>query len=316
MHWSLWCLFAFLAVFLFALSSMLVCFFMAFYSPKRKPLNEDDYDIPGGEIYQVHKSKLIEWTKKVRAMPHEAIEITSFDGLTLRGRYYEYKPGAPVEILFHGYRGSADRDLCGAVERAFRVGRSALIVNQRGSGTSDGHVITFGIKERRDCLTWIKKVIEIFGDDVKIVITGVSMGAATVMMAAGEDLPKNVISVLADCGYTSPKEIICKVMRDMHLPPALIYPFDWLAARVFGRFNLNEASAIEAMKRCKIPTVFIHGDADDFVPYEMSVRLYEACASEKKVLITATGSGHCLAYLDDPDEYVRRLNEIYKEWKI
>ena len=142
------------------------------------------------------------------------------------------------------------------------------------------------------------------------------MGAATVMMAAGEDLPKNVISVLADCGYTSPKEIICKVMRDMHLPPALIYPFDWLAARVFGRFNLNEASAIEAMKRCKIPTVFIHGDADDFVPYEMSVRLYEACASEKKVLITATGSGHCLAYLDDPDEYVRRLNEIYKEWKI
>ena len=317
MHWSLWCLFIGAGLLIIALLTSLVCFLMVFYSKKRIPLGEDEYAIPPGEIYEVFRDEMIAWTKEVRSMPHEDIEITSHDGLTLRGKYYEYEAGAPVEILFHGYKGNAERDLCGAVERAFKVRRNALIVDHRAAGFSDGHVISFGINERRDCLGWIKKVIERFGDDVKIVITGISMGAATVMMAAGEeDLQGNVISVLADCGYTSPKEIISKVVKDMKLPAKIFYPFIKLGARIYGRFDLEDTSPIEAMKKCSVPIVFVHGDTDDFVPYDMSVRLCEACASEKKTLITVKGAGHGLAYPVDREGYVNRLNEIYDEWGV
>ena len=298
------------------LITSLICFLMVFYSPKRRVLREDEYEIPAGEIYEVYREDMIAWTKQIRCMPHEDVEIRSFDGLTLRGKYYEYKNGAPVEILFHGYKGNAERDLCGAVERAFAVGRNALIVNHRASGPSDGHVISFGINERRDCLSWIDFTISKFGSDVKIVITGISMGAATVMMASGEKLPENVISILADCGYTSPKEIICKVVDDMKLPTKLLYPFIKLGARIYGGFDLEEASPIEAVKKCTRPIVFVHGDDDAFVPYDMSVRLCEACASDKKVLITVKGAGHGLAYPKDPEGYVNQLNQIYDEWKL
>ena len=301
---------------LIALITSLICFLMVFYSPKRKTLGEDEYEIPEGEIYEVYREDMIAWTKQIRAMQHEDVEIKSFDGLTLRGKYYEYKAGAPVEVLFHGYKGNAERDLCGAVERAFAVGRNALIVNQRASGPSDGHVITFGINERRDCLSWIDYTISKFGSDVKIVITGISMGAATVMMASGEKLPKNVISILADCGYTSPKEIICKVVDDMKLPTKLLYPFIKLGARIYGGFNLEEASPIEAMRKCTLPIVFVHGDADAFVPHDMSIRLCEACASEKKILVTVKDAGHGLAYPKDRDGYVNKLNEIYDKWNV
>lgn len=293
-----------------------VCFMMVFKAPKRKVLGPDEYEIPNGRIYEVFRDEMISWIKSVRTMPHEDFSITSFDGLTLCGKYYELKKGAPMEIMFHGYKGNAERDLCGAVERAFRVGRNALIVNQRGSGSSEGNVISFGINERRDCLSWIDFVIKEFGPDVKIMLTGISMGAATVMMASGEKLPKNVIGVLADCGYTSAKDIIKKVIKDMKLPPNLFYPFVKLGARIFGGFDLEETSPIEAVQRCKVPIIFVHGDTDAFVPYEMSVRLHEACTSDNKAMITIAGAGHGLAYPVDKDGYVRQLNELNEKWSL
>lgn len=312
----LWLCIALIAVLIAALLTSFICYRMVFYSPKRRPIGPDEYEIPEGDIYEVYRDDMIEWTKQIRAMPHEDVEIVSHDGLVLRGKYFMKSPELPVEILFHGYKGTAERDLCGAVERAFAVNRNALIVNHRAAGPSDGHVISFGINERRDCLRWIDFAIQKFGKDVKLVITGISMGAATVMMAAGEDLPTNVISVLADCGYTSPKEIICKVVRDMKLPVKLLYPFIKLGARLYGRFNLEEASPIEAMKKCSVPIVFVHGDADDFVPYDMSKRLFEACASEKKILITVPGAGHGLAFPKDRKGYVDQLNAVYDKWNV
>ena len=150
---------------------------LVFYSPKRRVLGEDEYEIPKGDIYEVFRDDIIRWTKDIRKMPRRSYEIKSFDGLTLRAKYYEYEAGAPIELLFHGYRGNAERDLCGAVQRCFHLKRNAFIVDHRASGESDGHVITFGIKERLDALSWIDLIIKEFGDDVKIMITGISMGA-------------------------------------------------------------------------------------------------------------------------------------------
>ena len=290
-----------------------VCYRIMLYSKPRKLPGEGEYEIPEGEIYAVFKEDMIGWTKMIRAYPYKEYSIQSFDGLTLRAKLYEYKPGAPIELMFHGYRGYAERDLSGGVERCFKLGHSALLIDHRGAGCSDGHVITFGILEKRDALRWVDFAVREFGQDARLILTGISMGAATVMMVAGEELPPQIQYVLADCGYTSPREIISKVMRDLKLPPALLYPCATLGARIFGGFNLNEDSPLEAMARCKLPVVFAHGDADDFVPYDMSVRLCEVCTGRHKKLVTIRGAGHGLAFPVARDEYVEALAEFKRE---
>ena len=310
-YWLFWAVA--LCVLLVPVAITLYCFFNVFYVPKRKPEDPNVFEIPEGDIYEVYREDMVNWTKMIRSMPREEMEITSFDGLVLRGRYYEFAPGAPVELLFHGYRGNAERDLNGGVARCFSLGRSAILIDHRASGRSEGHVTTFGIYERLDCREWVNFALERFGPDVKLILTGVSMGAATVMMAMGETLPPNVVCVLADCGYTSPKEIICKVIRDMHLPAPVVYPFVRLAARLFGHFDLEETSPLEAVAKAAVPLILIHGDNDEFVPYEMSARLYEACASPKK-LVPIAGAGHGLAYPADREGYVKALADFEAEW--
>ena len=287
-----------------------ICYRIAFYAPPRKPLPEGTIEIPEGEIYEVHREKMENWVRQMWKLPHQSFEITSFDGLKLYAKYYEYAPGAPIELMFHGYRGSAERDLSGGIERCFRVGRSALIVDQRCAGKSGGHVITFGICERRDCLKWIDFTIDHFGPDVKIILTGISMGAATVLMAGAEKLPPNVVGILADCGYSSAKAIMYEVIRKMGLPPVISYPFVKLGARIFGHFDPEETSPLEAVRRCKLPVIFFHGEADDFVPCFMSRENFDACAGRKH-LVTIPGAGHGLAYAVEPDRYVEELSDFF-----
>ena len=289
-----------------------VCYRIAFYVPRRGQQEQgDEIDIPTGEIYEVFREDMERWAREVRALPREDVQITSFDGLTLTGKYYEYAPGAPVELMFHGYRGNAERDLSGGVQRCFKLRRSALIVDQRCSGGSGGNVITFGVNEHRDCHSWLEFMLKRFGPDVKIILTGISMGASTVLMAADKPLPDNVIGILADCGYTSARDIIKVVIRDkMNLPASLGYPFVKLGARIFGHFDLEELSAVEVMKKCTVPVIFFHGEDDDFVPCDMSRENYEACVS-RKMLVTIPGAGHGLAYPVAPDRYLGALAEFF-----
>ena len=300
-----------------------VCYRRMLYSPPRKMPGKDAYDIPPGDIYEVFREDMIAWTKMIRAYPYKDYSIQSFDGLTLRAKFFEYKPGAPIELMFHGYKGNAERDLNGGVERCFKLGHSAMLIDHRASGYSDGHVITFGILERRDCLDWVDFAIREFGEDVKLILTGISMGAATVMMAAlprnprekvtSNPLPPQVKYILADCGYTSAKDIISKVMGEMGLPPKLLYPCAKLGARLLGHFNLDETSPLNAVMRAGVPIVFAHGDADDFVPYDMSVALFNLCGAPHKKLITVHGAGHGLAFPVGRDEYVDALAEFKRE---
>lgn len=300
-----------LMVFL-TLITAFISFRMAFYVTEKQKKESESRDIPNGEIYEPYRELMVNWRNEAKSLVKEEVTITSFDGLTLHGKYYEFSKGAPIELMFHGYRGSAQRDLCGGVQRCFKLGRNALIVDQRTSGESEGNVITFGVNESRDCLSWIDFMLDHFGSDIKIILTGISMGASTVMMAAGMELPKNVIYVLADCGYTSQKEIIKKVIRQMKLPAGILYPFVKLGARLFGHFDLEERTALEAMKKTKIPVIFIHGDTDDFVPCSMSEENFNACIAPKKLLIVK-GAGHGLGYLVDNEGYFKALVEFSNE---
>lgn len=290
-----------------ALAVTLVCFFKIFYSPKRK---HEEFPMPSGAIYDEFRDDMLKWITEARTRLHKDVSIRSFDGLTLRGKYYEYEKGAPLEILFHGYRGSALRDMSGGIARCFSVGHSALVVDHRASGESDGHVISFGINESRDCVAWVDFVLREIDPDARIILTGISMGAATVMIASATELPPNVVGVLADCGYTSARAIIKQEMRKMHLPANLIYPFARLAAWLFGRFDIDETSPIEALKKARVPVIFFHGDTDAYVPYEMSAENYAACVSEKK-LVKITGAGHGLCFPKDRETYVSALRAFF-----
>jgi pimeloyl-ACP methyl ester carboxylesterase len=299
-----------LTILVLILAITLYCYKVAFYVPPRKPLPEDFIDVPPGAVYEPFHPQMRAWALENKKRKQEHFSIKSFDGLTLWGTYYEYAPGAPVELMFHGYRGNAQRDLPGGVQRCFACGRSAFVVDQRCSGRSEGRTITFGVNERKDCLKWVDFLVEHFGPQVKIILTGISMGAATVVMAGGEALPPNVIGILADCGYSSQKEIQLKVAKEMGFPAKLCYPFIRLAARVFGGFDLEETTPLEALKRVKVPVIFFHGQADGFVPCHMSRAMYEACPG-KKDIYTVPGADHGLAYPVDMDGYVARLREFF-----
>ena len=302
--------FILLAIVLLILLIAFACFYLAFFVPKHGPIGPDEYPIPEGEIYEPFRERMVKWIKETRKLPCEDFYIESYDGLKLHGRYYEYAPGAPIELMFHGYRGNAERDLCGGVQRCFAMKRSALVVDQRASGSSEGKVITFGVKEHKDCLKWVAFMTEHFGPDVKIILTGISMGASTVLIAASAPLPPQVKGVLADCGFTSAKAIMYKVLRQIKLPPKVVYPFVRLGAILYGGFDPERYSAIDSVTRVTVPTIFFHGDDDDYVPWEMSQENYDACTSRKELVIIP-GAGHGLSFPVDKPTYLKALGDFF-----
>ena len=234
------------------------------------------------------------------ALTPEAVETVSEDGLRLVGSlYYADEPTDHYLLCMHGFHSGPGDFVC-AVDFFRSLGYNVLVVTQRTHGDSEGKWITFGVKERYDCRSWCRYLVNRFGEQIGIVLDGLSMGAATVLMATEIDLPKNVKAVMADCGYTSPWEIICDVAkRSMHIPKYPFMPlFRWVVKMIVG-IDLKEVSAETAMaKNETYPVLFIHGLADDFVPHHMSVSNYEACRMPKR-LVSVEGAGHGLSYLVD-----------------
>jgi pimeloyl-ACP methyl ester carboxylesterase len=277
----------------------------AFYH--RNNRHKPDRTYTNEEPYHAIREKLKSWTDALAAVPFEPVTIRSNDGKRLFGRYYHVADGAPLYIEFHGYKGTAFRDFSGGDPFARRQGSNTLLVDQRAHGDSDGHTITFGILERLDCLEWVKYAVDRFGKDQKILLSGISMGAATVLMASDLPLPPNVVGIIADSPYSSPKEILMKVCRvDMGLPARALYPLLFLGARLFGHFGI-EGGAIESVQHTKIPLLILHGESDGFVPMEMSRRIADAAASEV-TLVTFKNADHCLGYVIHPQEYEEALH--------
>ena len=286
----------------------LIVFRIAFYSSPRGRV-ENIYDIPSGEQYQSQRERMRALITSYAAVPCEHVSIHSHDGLKLHARYMHFCDGAPLELQFHGYRGSAIRDFCGGSESARSGGRNILLVDQRANGASEGSVISFGINERLDVLSWVNYAVSRFGPDTKIILVGVSMGAATVLMSTDLPLPANVRGIIADCPYSSPEAIIRKVCRDMHLPAPLMMPFIRLAARMFGKFDLSAASPVDSVRSAKVPILVVHGEDDRFVPCDMSREIHAANPAMVR-LLTVPDAGHGLSYIVDTDGYNAAVSDF------
>ena len=299
-------------VFLLVLTLLLsfIVFKIVFYSPV--PHHGDIHSIPSGAQYQCMADEIIRLVDKFDAIEREEVNITSRDGTMLCAKYYHTADDAPLDIAFHGYRSTGIRDFCGGAMIALDAGHNLLLVDQRAHGESGGSVISFGIRERYDCLDWIDYAIRRFGGDVNIILDGVSMGAATVLMASDLPLPDNVKGIIADCPYSSPVEILKKSSRDRGIPPALAMPLVQIGAWLFGNFRLSGASAVTSVTRTGTPVLIIHGEADRFVPYSMGLEIYNSCAG-KKHFLSVPGAGHAMSYLVDRQKYTDTVNRFYDE---
>ncbi len=284
-----------------------ITYYITFFS---SPVNRTDImSLPPGKQFKENCERMGEIIRELEAVEFEKVYTVSFDNLKLVAKYYHVRDGAPLHIQFHGYRGSGMRDFCGGNKIARELGHNVLLVTQRASGESGGRTITFGIKECRDCLSWIEYANKRFGSDTKIVLSGISMGAVTVLKAAGESLPGNVVGIIADSPYSSAEKIIKKVCKDIGLPPSLVYPFIKIGAKIYGGINLKDGDVLCAVKNSKKPILLIHGDDDRFVPYHMSHEILKNCG-DNAVLETFKGAGHGLSYITDEKRYKKIIADF------
>lgn len=234
--------------------------------------------------------------------------ITSFDGLKLHGNVIKNEGSQKWAIVCHGYL-SQGKQMSFSAYHFFNEGYNVLMPDARGSGESEGDYVGMGWDDRLDIVRWIDKIVE-EDSDAQIILYGVSMGGATVMMTAGEDLPSNVKAIVEDCGYTSVWDEFAYELKEIfNLPSFPIMHFSSVVTRVRAGFWLSEASAVEQLKKTEKPILFIHGDEDTFVPSFMLDIAYEASNAPKEK-IEVEGAGHGMSAAVLGDEYWEQVDKF------
>lgn len=285
-------------------------FNMAF---ERKLLRAESLGKPFGQGTP-YEPAITEGRRWLREHQGKKVSIKSEDSLRLWGHYISAPEAKRTVIMCHGWRGKWDYDFAPSAKWFYENGCSLLLIEERAQGDSEGKYMGFGLRERRDCLSWVHWLNETYQPE-RIYFFGVSMGASTVLMAAGDQtLPENVKGIVADCGFTDPYAILSKVGKGNHRGldrsvAALMKGLDRMAQRR-AKFSLREYSAIEAMKTGNTPVLFIHGKADSFVSCEMTVENYEACRAPKTLLLVE-GAGHCMSFLVDPEAYTSAVRDFF-----
>ena len=300
--WWLWVIIVIAAL---CVLMTLAIFVFTFYNPPK--LRKDDYYFPEGHSAEPFIDQITALIDKVKEKPCEEVHIMSFDGLDLRGRYYHSAEGAPLMICCHGYRSTALKDFSGGSLWLLDRGFNVLLIDERAHGESKGNVISFGINERQDVLEWARWARKRFGP-VPTYLFGISMGAATVLLASELDFPSCLRGIIADCPYSSPRKIIVNTAAGMHIPGWTLI-FARIGAAVLGRFKLTDIDAADCVKNTKVPILIIHGAADSFVPPYMSEGPAEANPEMVK-RITIKGADHALSFLVDPDKYAAEVEEF------
>lgn len=254
---------------------------------------------------------LKEKSERLKNSGCETVEITGSDGKKLIGHWHQSEDAKRIIIAMHGWRSSWSTDFAGIFDFWHDNNCSVLYAEQRGQGSSDGDYMGFGMIERYDCLDWIKWVNENNDDNLPIYLAGVSMGASTVLMTSGFDLPDNVHGIMADCGFTSAKAIWKHVVENnMHLSYNIHSKMIEDLCKKKINLNSEDYTTLEALKENNIPVLFIHGTDDDFVPIEMTYDNYKACTAPKKLFVVP-GATHAMSYIIDKDGYEKTVKDFW-----
>lgn len=285
-----------------------IIYWWVFYTPHKG----QDNDFFFGDLdYQGHLEEAKELISRLSSMESEPVSIKSYDKLKLTGHLYKANNNLnKVAIMCHGYRGTPRRDFSGGAIEMMELGYTVLLIDERGHGGSDGHTITFGIKEQLDAIRWIEYVKSMYGDSVSIVLVGISMGASTVLFASNKI--DSDIKIIADCPYNSPKDIINNTIKKLGMSPKIYFPFVNLTSLIFAHTGLLKEDAIKSVKESNNKILIIHGLSDTVVPYQLSEKIY--LENKDKVRYeTFPNAEHGISYLLDRERYRKIIREFLEE---
>ncbi len=283
----------------------------------RAPMHREEENIKYFANNKEYHERHIADKNYILSLSPKMIEITSFDSLKLRSYVLERENALGIILLMHGFHSDPLREFATLARFYYENGYNVVLPFQRAHGESEGKYLTFGVKERYDCRDWLIEIAKIYGEDKPLFMQGISMGCATVLMTSSlANLPKNLCGIIADCGFTTPYEIMYFVAkRERHLPMSnLLIGIGNLMTRFFAGFDLNEASTLKSLRVNTKPVLFIHGTADDFVPFVMTWQNYEACKAEKE-LLAVDGAKHAVSNVMAYNEYTKTVSQFLLRYK-
>lgn len=284
--------------------------------PRQDALRVDLNEMADMQKWEEYKKFITPNREWLTAQPLEHVTISSRDGLTLHAEYFPAdKESDRLVICNHGYTGCGMRDCTSIAVFFHKLGYDCLIVDHRAHGNSEGDYIGFGILDRYDCRAWINYVDERFAHRKKIVLYGVSMGGTTVLMtSAFSDLSDSVKAVVADCAFTSPYDVFAHILkRDYHLPPFPVMQINDALCRKKAGYGFRDYSTLEAVQATKVPTLFIHGKEDTFVPVWMSRKNYDLCGAAKELMLV-DNAAHGAAYYENPAAYEEKIKAFAEKY--
>lgn len=260
------------------------------------------------EIYNEGK----EWCY---AQNMQDVNIRSVDGLILHAKYFEAENAKRTVLLSHGYKGTSFSEFANMARFLHENGCNLLFIDQRCCGESEGEYITFGAREQQDIQMWTYYLANHDDKGLPIYLYGESLGAASVLMASGRKLPKNVKGIISDCAFQSMRE----QLKDMasgwfHLNwiELLILRVE-LYCRLIAGFSMNEADTAYAMRHGKLPILFFHGDRDTYVSPENAKRNYALCRAPKELVIVKGARHLCSCYVE-PELYRSKVLEFFEKY--
>lgn len=284
--------------------------------PRQDTLRVDISEMADMSRWEEYKKFMIPNREWLETQNLEHVSITARDGIELHAEYFPAeKPTDKLVICNHGYTGQGMKDCASIAVFFHRIGYDCLLVDHRGHGKSGGDYIGFGILDRFDCLKWIQYVNKRFDNSRQIVLYGVSMGATTALMTAGfPEVKDSVKAVIADCAFTSPYEVFKHILkRDYHLPAFPVMNINEAMCRKKAGYGFSDYSTIDAVQNTTIPCLFIHGSEDNFVPVYMSRQNYNACHSEKDIMIVQN-AGHGAAYYENVPAYEEKIKSFTEKY--
>ena len=276
---------------------------------------EENFDKVSGSLEYEEINELTRAAReRLEQASTETVEIESHDGIRLVGHWYPCGEPKRIIVAMHGWRSSWSRDFGLIAGFWYENGCSVLYAEQRGQGESGGDYIGFGMLERYDCVEWVKWVNEHNSENLPVYLAGISMGATTVLMTGGMELPENVHGIMADCGFTSAHDIWKHVAeKNLHLHYGLYAAAADDLCKKKIHVGAKDYSTLEALAQCKVPVLFAHGTDDSFVPVEMTYENYKACAAPKRLLIVP-GAEHAMSYLLDKEGYETQVKDFWETY--
>lgn len=284
--------------------------------PRQTELRVDMKEMADEATWEEYRKMIVPAKEWLIAQPLEPVSVKARDGITLKGHYLaSEEPGKRLVLCLHGYTSNGLSNFCAMAQYYQSMGFDMLIVDHRAHNESEGDYAGFGILDRFDCRKWIEYAVSRFGEDIEIMLHGISMGASTALMTLGfNDLPKQVKCAVSDCAFTSPYDVFAHVVkRDYKMQPFPMMNFCDIICKKKAGYRFRDYSTLTALKSTDRPVLLIHGEKDNFVPVWMTDKNYEVCASPKEKVIVKN-AGHGASYYENQKQYEEAVTAFVEKW--